>query len=356
MTRWPVLLSALLVSAFGLVACGNDSGGSSGSADAILQDTFSGNKDVKSGRLDVRLNVNAKGVSGLTQPVAVSLDGPFESTGPGSLPKFSLTAGLDVQGQRLSGGAVSTGDAGFLLFQGQAYQLDKALYDQFKKGYADQAKCNQNKGGGVSLASLGVDPRRWLKDVEKVGTEDVGGAKTTHLTGSVDVPKLLEDVNRVLGRTDAKADPCATGAQAGKTAPQQLSDAEKQKVAEAVRTARVDLWSGEGDRILRRMNVAVDLASGKQSGTVKFDITIGAINEQQTIEAPKGAKPLSELTGRLGGQIPGLGSAGSGSGSGSASGASGSGSGGAASQYAQCVSAAGQDVKKLQQCADLIGK
>src|SRR4051812_20872327 len=98
MTRWPVLLLVLLVSALGVAACGDDSGGSSDSADAILQDTFSGGKDVKSGRLDVKLNVDAKGVSGLTQPLAVALDGPFQSTGAGSLPEFSLNANIDVQG------------------------------------------------------------------------------------------------------------------------------------------------------------------------------------------------------------------------------------------------------------------
>jgi hypothetical protein len=350
MTRWPVLILVLLVSALGLAACGDDSGGSGDSADAILQDTFSGDKDVKSGRLDVKLNIDAKGVAELTQPVAISLNGPFESTGGGSLPKFSLTADIDVNGQRLSGGAVSTGDAGFLLFQGQAYQLDKALYDQFKKGYADQAKCNEEEGGGVSLESLGVDPRRWLTNVEKVGTEEVGGAETTHLSGTVDVPRMLDDVNTVLGKADTQSDPCAEeGSQPTEKAPQQLSEAEKKKIAESVKSARVDLWSGDEDRILRRMNIAVDLVDGKQSGTVKFDLTIGAINEEQTIEAPKDAKPLSDLTGQLGGQIPGLGS-------GAATPGGSSGSGGTASQYTQCVQEAGQDVKKLQACAELIGR
>ena len=42
---------------------------------------------------------------------------------------------------------------------------------------------------------------------------------------------------------------------------------------------------------------------------------------------------------------------------GTGGGASSSGGGGASSpQYLDCVNAAGQDVKKLQQCADLIGK
>ena len=53
--------------------------------------------------------------------------------------------------------------------------------------------------------------RRWLTDAEKVGEEEVGGAETTHITGKVDVPKFLEDVNRILARSNPQqqTDPCA---------------------------------------------------------------------------------------------------------------------------------------------------
>lgn len=361
MTRRPLVVLVVLACVPALVACGDDKGGSSASAEAILKDTFGQNKDVKSGRLDVKLRIDTQNVPSITQPVSIGLSGPFASTGAASLPKFDLRADLDVNGQRLSGGAVSTGEQGFLLFQGQAYEMGKELYDQFRKGYADQAKCNKSKGSGVSLSSLGVDPQRWLTGVKKVGSQDVGGVQATHLTAGVEMPALLDDVNRVLGRTDLKSDPCAGPGQPDKTAPQQLSSTERKKILDTVKSARVDLWSGDDDRILRRMNVVVKLSDGRQSGDLSFDVAIGAINAQQSIDAPKDAKPLSALTGQLGGQIPGLsgatGSSGaSGSGGASASGSGSGSSGGTSSQYLDCVNGAGQDVAKLQQCADLIGK
>lgn len=366
MTRWPLLLCILLAFALGAAACGDDGeGGSSDSPDQILSETFGKDKDVKSGRLGLDVRIATKGIPSLTQPVSLRLSGPFASVGQDQLPKFALTAEIEANGQTFSGGATSTGDKGYLSFMGQNYQLGKELFDQFKKGYADQAKCNRDKGGGgVTLSSLGVDPRRWLTDVKKVGGEEVGGAQTTHLTAGVDVPKMLEDVNRVLGRTDLqKSDPCATSdtAQPDKTAPRQLSADERKQIADAVKSARVDLWSGDDDRILRRINVALQLADKTRSGDVKFDLTLGDINKEQTIEEPENAKPLEELSQSLGGAIPGLGgtgSSGSGSSGGGSTGSSGSSgsAGGASSEYLQCVQSAGQDVAKLQQCADLVNK
>ena len=54
----------------------------------------------------------------------------------------------------------------------------------------------------MSFKSLGVDPQRWLRDPEYVGKEDVGGTETLHIRAGIDVPLLLEDVNKILGRAE----------------------------------------------------------------------------------------------------------------------------------------------------------
>src|SRR5829696_1123800 len=113
MTRWPLLLLVLVASALGLAACGgDDSSGSSDSADKILADTFGKDKDVKSGRLGLNLDIATKGIPNLTQPVTLRLDGPFASTKPNELPQFALTAEIEANGQSFSGGAIATEDAG----------------------------------------------------------------------------------------------------------------------------------------------------------------------------------------------------------------------------------------------------
>ena len=371
MSRWPILLLVLSVFTLGLVACGGDE---SDDADTILAETFGEGKDVKSGRLDVSLRVNTKGLQQVQGPIGLRLTGPFESTKPTELPIFDFTASVDAGGQQIKAGAVSTGDKGFVKLQDQAYDLGDELYKTFKDGYAQTAKCNEQQDGGNngSFAALGINPQKWLNDAETVGEEKVGGADTTHVTGTVDVPKFLEDVNRILARSNPQQqdDPCAEDKpqenQPKSQGSRQLSKQDQKAIAEAVKNARVDIWSGDEDRTLRRMNVTLNFAvpetarqkaGGLESGDLKFDMTIGDLNEKQTIKAPANARPLEELTSALGGAAP------QGAGGGTAqpeqpsaeAGQSG-GSGSSASKYQQCLADAGEDVKKLQDCGQLIGQ
>ena len=352
----------------GLVACGGDD---SDDVDTILSETFGEGKDVKSGRLDVSLRVNTQGLQQVQGPVAVRLSGPFQSTKPTELPQFDFQASVDAGGQQIKAGAVSTGDKGFVKLQDQAYDLGDELYKTFKDGYAETAKCNEEQNGkssNSSFAALGVNPKNWLADAEKAGEDEVGGAETTRITGKVDVPRFLEDVNRILARSDPQqqSDPCAkddkTKAQP-KQGSRQLSEKDRKTIADAIKDARVDIWSGNEDRTLRRMNVTLKFdvpeaqrqkAGGLQSGDLKFDMTIGDLNEKQTIKAPSGARPLEELTAALGG-----GAAQSGAGGGAAQPEQQQAqpsAGAAGSKYQECLADAGQDVKKLQDCGQLIGQ
>lgn len=359
MSRWPILLLVLLASALGLVACGGDDAEDADPA-AVLQETFGEGKEVKSGRLDLSLRINAKGVPQLSGPVTIALRGPFESQGGEKLPKFDFEAEITTAGQAFKAGAVSTGEKGFLKFQDTDYAVPEALYKQFKDGYAEQAKCNDEQGDkkeSTTFRALGIDPRRWLKDAKNEGTEETGGADTIHVSSGIDVPKFLDDVNRVLGRADLQSDPCAndkkTEQQKEQQGTRQLTADQRKKIAEAVKNARVDVWSGKDDKILRRLNVElrVEGEGKKQTGDVRLDLAIGGLNQKQTIKAPTNTKPLDDLLQQLGGgQLPGTGGSGSGSGGGTppASGSSGSGS-----AYEQCVAEAGGDVTKLQQCLDV---
>lgn len=341
MRRWPVLLLSLLVCAFVLAACG---GGDDEDVDVekVLQQTFGEDKDIKSGRLDASLRIDAEGLAQLEGPVTLRLAGPFASTSPDELPRFDFEADLNAGGQSLRAGAISTGEKGYVTFQGQAYVLSDELFEQFKTGYAEQAK-KDDGGDGVSFRSLGVDPQRWLENPEYVGKEDVGGAETLHIRAGIDVPRLLEDVNRILGRAEE-----IQGQRA-----RQLTEAERRQIAEAVKDAKIEIWTGEEDKILRRLNVNVSFevpeasreqANGLTSGTLRFDLGLGAINEEQEIEGPEDARPFEEL-------LQALGAGGAQSGGTQAP----EGGGEAATPYEQCVEDAGSDVSKLQECAGLTG-
>ena len=67
----------------------------------------------------------------------------------------------------------------------------------FKAGY-EEAQKRGSKSSGRSFAALGLDPRRWLKNARNAGESKVGDTETIKITGDVDVPALLDDVEVAL--------------------------------------------------------------------------------------------------------------------------------------------------------------
>jgi hypothetical protein len=336
-----------VVAACALAACGSSA--SDQSAQSLLRKTFSTSKGVKSGRLNVSLNANLQGVQSLSGPVALRLSGPFESQGAKTLPRFDFTIGLTSSGQSFSAGAVSTGSKGYVRFQGKPYVLSEALFQQFKKGYEQSAAKSAKKKSTNTFASLGIDPSRWVTSARKAGEQDVGGAQTVHITSGVDVPRFLADVSTLLGKAGSVSQ--------GTQVPQSLTAKQRQAIEKAVKTATVDVFTGKDDNVLRRLdlNVALRKTATSGAGTVRFTLEIDDLNASQDIKAPAGAQPLANLLSQLrAGTASGTGT---GTGTGTATTpapATTAPSGGATPKYLACINKAGQDLKKVQACAQYL--
>ena len=342
------VLFLLLFCLLGLSACGS----SDDSVDTLLSKTFGSSKGVKSGRVNAQIDANVLGVKGL-QGLRLRLNGPFKSNGKGNLPSFDFTLGVSAAGQSMTAGGVSTGDKGWLRFNGQSYTVPDDIFKRFRDGYLAAAKKSSGqKNSTPSLAGLGVNPRSWLRNAHKVGEEDVAGTKTIHIAAGLDVGRLLDDVNRLLSRA---------GSAAKTQQVQQLSDSQRRQIEQAVRSASVDVFTGKDDKLLRRLDVRIGLQrSGKvQGGDLRFQLELDAVNESQQITPPTNAKPLSDLVkGLQGGVLPG---SSSGGGAGSSSGAatvpnqnqSYPPTTASGQKYLECLQKAGDDVGKLQKCAAL---
>jgi hypothetical protein len=359
----PAVLVALVgVLAAVLVACG----GSSDDPNKLLKETFSGNHKVTSGKLNVSVNVSAQNVPNLSQPVKIALTGPFQSQGKGNLPKFDLNLTFAGGGQSFSAGAVSTGDKGYLRFQGQAYEVPAQTFTQFKQGFV-QAQ-NRNQGQNQSaFKKLGLNPLDWLTNPKVQGDEDVGGTSTKHISADVDVPKFVADLNTLL--SNAKS----LGAANASRLPTNLTAQQQQQIQQAVKSAKVQVWTGADDKVLRKLQVDLGInGSGGRSGNLTFTLEIDDLNQGQTINAPANAKPFTALSqqlqqlgvgGALGGAGAGAGATGGTGGTSStpsvpSTGSSSSGSSSAAQaklqKYAQCLQAANGDAAKAQKCAQLL--
>lgn len=348
--RIAVLALLALLGMAVVTGCGGGSSGdeasSSTDVNELLKDTFSGGKKIESGKLDLAVRIDAKGTSNSNGPVTVALSGPFQSQGKGKLPKLDIEAKIEGAGQNISAGVVSTGDKAFVKFQGQSYAVTDAIFAEFKKGF-EQAQSQADKQKGQSLATLGIDPNRWLTNPENAGEAKVGDTDVIRITGDVDVNKLLDDVNTALEKARS------LGVQGSANLPSKLTPEQKKQAADAIKKLSVEIYTGKADRILRRMVVDLTADAQGQSADVKLDLQLLNVNEDQTIEAPSGAKPFDQLLSQLGG----LGGLGSGS-SGSGSSGSGSSSGGTSSQnlekYSKCIEDAGSDATKAGKCADLL--
>ena len=337
---------ALMAAVVLLAACGG-SGGSGEDATKLLDQTFGSKAPIKSGTLGIAIAIDTGGAQGLNGPVNLKLAGPFESQGDKQLPKFDFTIGVDAAGQNLQLGAISTGDAGFVRFQGQDYALSPEVFASFKKGFEEsQAQADKSKGN-QTLATLGVDPRDWLKDAKVEGDETVAGTETIHVSAEIDVPKLLDGVNTVLAKAGS-----VTGQ--NQQVPRKLSDQQRKAAQDAIEKATFDVYTGKDDKILRKLVVDVDFKDSKgEKGKVEFSVTIGELNTPQSIQAPVNAKPLSDLTDALkGGGLGGL-LGGAAGGAGSTDGGA-PGNGDTVQAYTQCLQNAQGDITAQQACAKLL--
>jgi hypothetical protein len=341
--RFLVILLLALVA----VGCGGggDTADSSTDVDQLLNDTFSGDKAIQSGRLSLALGLESDSGDG---PVTAKISGPFQSEGAGRLPQLDLEGSFDGGGESLSGGITATRDAAFVSFGGSTYEVAGPVFQQFKAGYEQSAKDATGKKE-QSLASLGIDPRRWLTNARNEGEAKVGDTDTIKITGDVDVPKLLDDVNAALEKIRA------LGVQGSDQIPEKLTEAQKRQAAEAIHDLSVEIYTGADDRILRRIVVALGLklpegstaTAGAQSADIRFDYQLLDVNEDQEIKAPENAKPFEELLKQFGGLGIGLGGLGGAGGSGGANEPN-------VDEYSDCVQKALGDDAAVRKCADLL--
>jgi hypothetical protein len=320
-------LTALALATGGCGAGGDGASTSPGTA-RLLADTFGAGKPMRSGRIDLTLDVRAQGLPNLKGPLVVHVSGPFQSTGAGRAPKFAFDLDLASGASKVKAGVISTGANGYLTFAERAYALPAGAFGSLGSGKG---------GGGLSLRGLGIDPRRWLRDAHQAGEADVAGTPTTHVAAGVDVARLLADVDRLLAKADSSGVTGATGSQV----PASLDAATRRSIERSIRSASVDIYAGRQDHRLRRIAVDVRFdvpadarakGSAPQRGRVRFDLAFAALDQRQAIGAPAHPRPVSELAAAMRQVLGGN------------------------RRYDQCLQDAGADLTKAQACADLVGQ
>jgi hypothetical protein len=302
--RATVALLVLFACVCSLAACS----GSSGSAQSLLNDTFSGHTQIESGDVNLSFALSASGSGATTKPLSVRLSGPFQNAGTpsggraGKLPRFALQLDLSAAGHTLTAGATSTGSALFVELAGTWFSTPQSTYKALEDGYAQATESASTARARSTFASLGIDPGHWLSNPTRVGTTTVAGDPTIHLTAGVDTPALLADISKLSQAGSALGLGSATGVPtlpAGSLSPTAMTE-----LAKSIKSAHVDVYTGRDDHLLRRLEVSAvvsgtprtqALLGGLSTANVKVLLEFSALNKPQTISAPSNPQPPSQL-------------------------------------------------------------
>ncbi len=292
--RRVALAGAVLVATASIAACGSSS--PSVNAQRLLSQTFRANlSKIHSGTLSLTISAKLNGLRSLHgQPVSLQLSGPF-SVGSSSGTKFDFGATVTVSGTTLPVGLLSTGRATYVEVAGTYYSAPASVASGL-------AALSGSSGTSANLlTTLGINPLSWLTNAQYAGTKMVGGVASDHLTAQLDVRGLLSDVAKLAGHASALI---------GSSLSTELSPSNLDQLASTISSARVDIYTGASDHVLRGFSTAIAFEipligqsslGGLTGGQIALDVTITNLNAPETFTGPSSSQPFSDLLGGSGG-------------------------------------------------------
>jgi hypothetical protein len=308
MSRFRFLTALALLAALSavLVACGGGSGDKGDeSPQAVLDEaTLQG---IESGNLDLSLDLSAPGKEGGN--VNVSLSGPFQGEGQGSLPQLSMTAKAkgDYNGKKIDfdGGLTLLPNSAYVRYEGTEYEVDPTTFS-----FVEQALKQAQREGGAETGSAGAAACQeelgklkvadFLEGGRNEGSADVDGTSATKVSGELNVSGAIDSVLEVVESGACRSQLAA----AGPLPSQSEIERAEEEVSSSVKGAHVDVYVGD-DNIVRQISTQLAVeprngGSGPKSVEIGLDLKLSGVNEEQRISAPENAKPLSKLFVKLG--------------------------------------------------------
>ncbi|HEY5260752.1 MAG TPA: hypothetical protein VIJ33_01415, partial [Solirubrobacteraceae bacterium] len=257
--RAAVALLAAISSICVLSACG----GTSGSAQSLLNDTFSSPRQIESGNVNLSVVLGPAGSSTSSKSLAVRLSGPFENTAAGKLPRFKLQLGFTAAGHPLQAGATSTGSALYVNLAGTWFSTPQSTYTALQQSYAQATKRASTAKVRSTFSSLGIEPGHWLSEPAEVGTTTIDGVPTIHLTASVNVSGFLADLSKLSQAGSALGLSSSSAPDGSLLTPSAVSE-----LAKSITATHVDIYTGKSDHMLRRLEFSATVSSTAQTKSI----------------------------------------------------------------------------------------
>jgi hypothetical protein len=275
-----VRAAAVIVAATALAATG--CGGGGGDPNPALARTAAKLGAIRSGDLSLTLRVDP---SGDAQEFGFELHGPFSLRGNGSLPVMNREYTQIANGRQATATLLSTGSKAYVRVGDTTYELPDAQTEELRSAAGDL----RTQGG---LAQLRIGD--WIEHPTLSDGGEVGGADTDHVHADLDTAAAVDDLLE-LGRGFGSSVPT-------------LDPRSRKRLVAATRSARLDLWTGKKDRLLRKLEIDADFglhvpdalasALGTTVGaSVEFALEIDHPNSTVHVSAPAHALPSSSFPG-----------------------------------------------------------
>jgi hypothetical protein len=270
-------LAAPFLVLLALAGCGGGGGGG-GEAGEALRETADKLGEIRSGKITLELTFEAKGLG----RAGFSLDGPVDLDSK-PLPTAELQV-TQFAGERTDEVVfLSTGEKAYVEVGGETYELPPELVEEVR-GAAGELEAE----GGLEQIELDG----WIVDPQLSDGPAVAGAATDRITAGLDV------VNVVNGLLDIAGEFGGT--------PQdtpRVEDESAERLRQSARNPRIVVLTGKEDRLLRRLELAIDFSSSAPDdvqrilGTgVRFLLEVREPNSDVSVPEPEDARPYSELS------------------------------------------------------------
>ena len=227
--------------------------------------------DMKSAAFDAELSFRSRG-----QQNVIRATGAFVDNGAKEMPEVRVQVNVNVESLKMreSGGFVTTGDRAWFTRAGTGYAVPQDIWRELVDA--------RGQGAAGESPELEIDTDGWLRGVEEVGKEQVGGVQTTHIQAEVDSAKAITDIVTAMGEAGESAMP--------------VPNAEKRLRQSGLTNGELNVWVGEDD-VMRRVTLEL---SGRGDGgrrvNGRFSLGLEDVNEPQSI-----ARPSKVETGLPGG-------------------------------------------------------
>jgi hypothetical protein len=293
------LFAALIALATAFAACGG--GGSNDPQSVVDEATLQG---IESGNVDLSLGIDVKGGKG--GHLDIGLSGPFQGESEAEYPELDMTASAKgaIGGEKVNfeGGLTLLGNKAYVGYKGTEYEVDPTTFNFvrtiIKRRGGGQKQSTELTACQEAAAELQIS--NFVENLKGEGSADVGGTSTNKVSGDLDVSGAVEAAAELSENPACSAQLSAAG-----SSPARLEKA-KAQIEESLKEAHIVLYVGD-DHIVRRVTAQATVeppkgsgGEGAKSAEIDLDLTLTGVNEEQTISAPTGSQPLSNLFIKLG--------------------------------------------------------